>query len=283
MYNPKSKTPIAHYGGKQGMLSHIMPMVPEHDIYTEAFFGGGALFFAKRPVKAETINDILDIVVNFYEQVRLNFQQLKRLVNATVVSRTQHIRATRIINNRERFPKVQVAWAFWVTTNFSFSNKIGGGIKYSNEQNASVPEQMVNKKRRFTEWLVYRLENAYIENCDAMHVINRANKVNAFHYIDPPYYNADMGHYNTKSLGSKKRWTENNFIDLLDLCGEIKGRFLLSHYNSPILESYIEKNGWYKKEVSKRLQAPMILTKDKTEVLVSNYSPTCLIPTRLFD
>lgn len=36
------KTPISYYGGKQAMLHVIIPMVPEHDLYTEVFFGGGS-------------------------------------------------------------------------------------------------------------------------------------------------------------------------------------------------------------------------------------------------
>lgn len=38
------KTPISYYGGKQSMLKHILPIIPEHTIYVEPFFGGGAVF-----------------------------------------------------------------------------------------------------------------------------------------------------------------------------------------------------------------------------------------------
>lgn len=40
----KMKTPITYYGGKQMMAKHILPLIPEHHIYSEAFFGGGAIF-----------------------------------------------------------------------------------------------------------------------------------------------------------------------------------------------------------------------------------------------
>ena len=54
---PKMKTPISYYGGKQSLLKHILPLIPEHRIYVEPFFGGGAVFFAKEPAKVEVIND----------------------------------------------------------------------------------------------------------------------------------------------------------------------------------------------------------------------------------
>lgn len=33
------KTPISYYGGKQNMLKHILPLVPEHKTYIEPYFG----------------------------------------------------------------------------------------------------------------------------------------------------------------------------------------------------------------------------------------------------
>ena len=41
------KTPISYYGGKQTLLKHILPLIPEHALYTEAFCGGCAVLFAK--------------------------------------------------------------------------------------------------------------------------------------------------------------------------------------------------------------------------------------------
>lgn len=46
------KTPISYYGGKQTMLKHILPLIPQHRVYTEAFCGGAAVLFAKRPAEA---------------------------------------------------------------------------------------------------------------------------------------------------------------------------------------------------------------------------------------
>jgi DNA adenine methylase len=60
------KTPISYYGGKQKMIPHILPLIPEHKIYVEPFFGGGAIFFAKEPSKIEVINDIDKRVYNFW-------------------------------------------------------------------------------------------------------------------------------------------------------------------------------------------------------------------------
>ena len=46
------KTPITYYGGKLNLIKQILPLIPKHRIYTEAFFGGGAIFFAKEQAEA---------------------------------------------------------------------------------------------------------------------------------------------------------------------------------------------------------------------------------------
>ena len=74
------KTPISYYGGKQNMVSTILPLIPKHRIYTEAFFGGGAIFFAKEKSDAEIINDVHTMVVNFYEVVKSDFTTLKQKI-----------------------------------------------------------------------------------------------------------------------------------------------------------------------------------------------------------
>ena len=84
------KTPITYYGGKINMLKEILPKIPSHRIYTEAFFGGGAVFFAKEPVESEVINDTNNMVVNFYEIVKTDFDALKTKIEATLFSRASY-------------------------------------------------------------------------------------------------------------------------------------------------------------------------------------------------
>ena len=43
------KTPISYYGGKQSILKHILPLIPEHILYPEAFCGGCSVLFAIPP------------------------------------------------------------------------------------------------------------------------------------------------------------------------------------------------------------------------------------------
>jgi DNA adenine methylase len=229
------------------------------------FLGGGAVFWAKKRVKNETINDKLDIVINFYKVLKTKFSALKKLINATCFSRTMHHKALLIWHHRIYFSDVEVAWAFWMLANFSHGQKLGGGLKFSNDQSILPPVVMKNKKAEFTEQLVKRIENTIIENKDAIAVIESRNVAKSFHYLDPPYPNADQGHY--------RGYTFNDLEKLLVKCEQIKGKFLLSNYNSEMLDSYIIKNNWWKKEFQVNNKGMRKNDKNKVEVLVANYVP----------
>src|SRR5690554_6619498 len=112
MKNPTLRTPISYYGGKQNMLPYILPMIPKHKVYVEPFFGKEAVFFAKEPCKVEIINDYNAMVVNFYEQLKTNFQELKQLTEATPYSRQAYKKAMVIYDNPYLFSPVIKAWAF---------------------------------------------------------------------------------------------------------------------------------------------------------------------------
>lgn len=64
------KTPITYYGGKQKLVSTILPLIPAHELYAEPFVGGGAIFWAKEPSNVEVINDTNRELINFYEMCK---------------------------------------------------------------------------------------------------------------------------------------------------------------------------------------------------------------------
>jgi DNA adenine methylase len=103
------KPPITYYGGKQLMARHILPLIPEHRLYAEPFFGGGAIFFGKPKSHTEVINDLNSFVVNFYQQLKDNFPTLQRLVQATLHSRDLYRRAKVMYDFPDLFDGLQKA------------------------------------------------------------------------------------------------------------------------------------------------------------------------------
>jgi DNA adenine methylase len=260
------KSPITYYGGKLNLVKEILPLIPVHRVYIEPFFGGGAIFFAKSPAEASVINDTNNMVVNFFEVARTDFDNLKKKIEATMFSRATYTVALAIYRMPHLFDRLQQAWAFYVGTNMGFSCQIGswGYDRYSKKVKA-----FRNKKLLFDRNMVDRLDNnVQIENLDALKVIANRDNGDVFFYIDPPYHNSNQGHYGG--------YTQEHFENLLKVLSKIEGKFLLSSYPNPLLDEYIEKFGWHSKSFDKPLSARKAQgTKPrgrKTEVLTANFS-----------
>ena len=259
------KTPITYYGGKQSMLSVILPLIPEHKLYCEPFFGGGAVFFAKEPSKIEVINDTNKEVINFYRTVQNDFVSLEKEIKISLHSRELHRKAKVIYENPDMFSELKRAWAFWLLANQSYSSDLSGGWSYDNQTGKSA-KRATNKREGFMEDYAIRLQGTQIECCDAIRIINSRDSEDAFFYIDPPYYNANMGHYDG--------YTIEDFEMLLKTLSKIEGRFLLNSYPSDILSEYVGKNDWQSKEIAGSINthARAGKRKKKVEVLTANYA-----------
>ncbi len=259
------KTPITYYGGKQNMLNHILPLLPEHEVYIEPFFGGGAVFFAKPQSKVEIVNDINHRLVSFYKVLKYDFEELKSLVDETFHSRAQHKESDIIYKDglETISDPLLVAWAVWVQTNMSFSATIGGGFGYDRKGKCSL--KLFNKRDNFTEKYQMRMKNVTIECYDVLKVIKAYDSPDAFFYLDPPYVSANQGHY--------AGYTEIDFRNLLDACANMQGKFLLSSYPEDILMEYRQKHNWKSEDIVKTLAVDgrRKENKTKTECLTWNY------------
>jgi DNA adenine methylase len=256
----KISTPITWYGGKQMMLKHILPVIPEHTQYVEPFFGGGAVFFSKPPVKAEVINDLNKEAVNFYRTVKVDSKALHSEITTTLHSREAYKDANIVYSYPHMFTPVKRAWAFYTMANQSFSANLSS---FAFDRIGSTTLKVHNKREKFNESLAERLSRTTIECDDAIKVITRYDSDTTFHYVDPPYFNSDCGHY--------KGYTKQDFENLLETLSNVKGKFLLSSYPSDILKEYSQRHGWHSQSFDKTVAVSPGNKKSKTEVLTANY------------
>lgn len=124
------RTPVKYYGGKTRMLPHLLPLIPRHRIYLEAFAGGAALFFAKRPAPIEILNDVNGNVVNFYRVIQSHFEELNKLIQGTLHCEHTFNQAKEIYHSPEGHGAVQRAWAFWVSSNMAWGGEVGGSFQF---------------------------------------------------------------------------------------------------------------------------------------------------------
>ena len=257
------KTPISYYGGKQTMLKHILPLIPSHKLYTEAFCGGAAVLFAKHPVDAEIINDLNMDLTTFYWMAKVNYQELKVEIDKTLHSRDMHAHAAHILNYPQFFSQAQRAWAVWALCKMSFASMMDGTFGY--DFGGGMPKKLSNAKDVFTEHLCARLENVTIENRDALEVVACYDNLDTFHFVDPPYINSDCGHY-------EGCFNEQNMEDLLKLLETVKGKFMLTMFPLPMIEDYAKKNGWIIHRIERTISASKTSRRKQEEWMVCNYN-----------
>lgn len=256
------KPPISYYGGKQTMLKHILPFIPSHKLYTEAFCGVAAVLFAKRPSDGEVINDLNGDLINFYWMAKVYYPQLKEEIDKTLHSRDLHVHAAHILNYHQFFTPAQRAWAVWALCKMSFASMLDGSFGY--DFSGGMPKKLSNAKDEFTEQLSGRLEHVTIENRDALEVIACYDSPATFHFVDPPYINSDCGHY-------EGTFNELCMETLLKLLEQVKGKFMLTMFPLPMIEQYADKNGWIIHRIERTISASKTSRRKQEEWMICNY------------
>lgn len=257
------KTPITYYGGKQTMLKHILPLIPKHDLYTEAFCGGCSVLFAKRPVDCEVINDLNRGLVNFYLVAKKHYPLLKAEIDATLHCRDQHAHAMHISQYPEFFSPAQWAWAVWTLSKITFASMQDGTFGY--DRRGTTAQKVRNAADEFTVKLCTRLRDVTIENDDALKVLVRYDTENAFHFVDPPYINSDCGHY-------EGMFSPQNMTELIELLAGLRGKFMLTMFPYDEIEAAAEKNGWIIHRVDRTISASKESRRKQEEWIVCNYT-----------
>lgn len=258
------KPPFSYYGGKQKLVSTILPLIPEHTLYSEPFAGGAAIFFAKEQSEIEVLNDTNKELINFYQVLQQDFLALEKKVKITLHSRTLHSDARVIYYNPHLFKDIDRAWAVWVLATQSFSSILDGSWGYDKTKRNTSTKKIINKAKLLTEEYAIRMQNAQLECADALYIIKSRDSDQAFHYVDPPYFNSDCGHYGG--------YTEQDMRSLLELLSNCKGKFLLSSYPSDLLAEYTKKNNWHTKSIVQKVSVNKGSGKLKTEVMTANYA-----------
>jgi DNA adenine methylase len=173
------------------LLPTILPLIPAHQVYTEVFFGGGAVYWAKEPAEVEAINDYNGNVVNFYRILKTRYDDLNKVIKATLHSRETHKHACTIYALPWLFDELTRAWAFWAACHQGFHSMICSGWTFDNC--GKKTKGFANRTQNLTPEHADRLRLTTIEQREANVILAYYDAPETFHYIDPPYLNADQG------------------------------------------------------------------------------------------
>ena len=246
------------------MLRHILPLIPEHDLYCEPFVGGGAVYWAKEPARLSAINDLNAHVNTFYRVLKYDYAALVAMVEATPHSEAEYYVAKAILTEPDDIKDIDRAWAFWVCTQMSFSCKLFGGWAHARRADSQTqPQSTVTRKLRLSSAEVERLESTEIWSREALDVIERKDCPHAFHYVDPPYVSSCQGHY--------AGYTRADWERLLEVLAKAQGKWMLSSYDESGLAEWTEAHGFHRVTVEQSQSVSHGNKGRKVEVLTMNY------------
>ena len=125
------ETVLKYPGAKQRIADWIIQNMPEHEVYLEPYFGSGAVFFSKTPVKIETLNDINGDIYNYFRVIRENAAALAKQIEMTPYSREEYEKCFKEIS--DDYDPIEQARKFAVRCWFGFgsSNVYKNGFRSS--------------------------------------------------------------------------------------------------------------------------------------------------------
>ncbi len=251
------KNVLKYPGSKQRISRWICSFIPEHDVYLEPFFGGGAVFFNKKPAKIETINDLSAEIYNYFKILRDKPEELIELISLTPYSRTDYNQSFEPCKD-----EIERARRFAVrcSQGFGCSNKYKNGFRSSIGKQSPRTTAFWSDFPKTLELASKRLLEAQIENQDAIKLIERYNKEEVFIYADPPY-----PHSTRKNYLYEFEMKDDEHKKLLNVLKKHKGKVLISSYENEIYNEALK--GWDKAYKDTTAEGSV----KRREVLYMNY------------
>ncbi|MCM1298219.1 MAG: DNA adenine methylase [Firmicutes bacterium] len=227
-------TLLKYPGSKWRIANWIISHFPEHRVYCEPFFGSGAVFFNKKHVYTETINDIDGNIVNLFRVCREHPDKLAQLIEMTPFARDEF----QACYEKSDDP-IEQARRTIVRFHQSFGTSNSSKNSWKNTQTAGGPRcaTMWNYLPNAIAECASALKEAQIENTDAVELIRRYNDKDTLIYCDPPYL---------QSIRRKNIYAyemdEAKHIELLNVLKESKSKVVISGYDNELYNR--ELKGW---------------------------------------
>ena len=262
------KPPFGYYGAKQKIAAQIIRMMPPHHAWVEAFCGSSAITFAKKPAAIEVINDKDGEIVNLFDQLRNNLDELCRAITLTPYAREEFLKSR---EDKAGLSKIERARRFLVksmmTVNGTQSSRCG--FSFSSSYVRQGAEARVSRWNNLPERLAKvaeRLRHVRVENRDARELLEMFLKRPAtLVYLDPPYF-VKREHEYVIDANDCTFHTE-----LLNLCQKAKCMILLSGYDTPLYnETLTAKHGWVRKVIKTHTRDTTGKDYERNEVLWLN-------------
>lgn len=259
MTQKNNTPPLAGWiGGKSQLSKIIVPKIPEHICYVEAFAGAAWVYWKKPESKVEVLNDINKELITLYRVVQNHLEEFVRYFKWTLVSRDEFARLKTL--EPETLTDIQRAARFYYLQRNAFGGKVG----CQNFGYATTATPRLNLLRLEEELSMahVRLAKTFIECLPYHEIIKRYDRKHTFFYLDPPYWNSENDY-------GKGIFDKSDFENLAKILSGIQGKFLLSLNDVPQIRELFSDFTF--EEVQVRYSCGKARNVNAREVLIKNY------------
>jgi DNA adenine methylase len=212
----------ARQGGKRLLRKKLYTMFPqEWGVYVEPFFGAGNLFFTiPKPdcQKCEVINDLdKDIYYALKDIQEVTKEDIERMDFRPSKKRWESL-------HRQAPPSdpVERFYRFCYLNWWSYGSQMR---VYNNKRSFSGSQRKRGLLAKLDD-IQERLRGVIIDDEDYKTILRNYDSSDTFFYLDPPYYNVDLGGYKHKFI---------NVEELALKLKNLKGKFMLSYNDHPYI------------------------------------------------
>jgi DNA adenine methylase len=258
------KPPFTYFGGKTRIAEKIAELLPAHEHYVEPFAGSLAVLLAKRPSRAETVNDLSGDIVHFWKTLRDQPDDLEVACALTPHSREEHQLSYEPAEGLERARRT------WVRLTQGRAGQIRQRTGWRfREQPAD--HSMTAYLQSYVSRLhpaAQRLAQVSIECRPAVDVIRSYGRhPGVLIYADPPYLDSTRTHAGFGDVYVHEMRGDDGHRELADALRSARATVVLSGYDSPLYADLFD--GWHRHEISATC-GNSSTTRARTEVLWSN-------------
>jgi len=248
----KSLIAFGWYGGKYSHLSWLLPLLPKTNHYCEPFGGSASVLLNRQPSPVETYNDLDGEVVNFFNVLREQRNELIEAIGLTPFSREELVKA--INGHNERISNLERARLFYIK-----ARQTRTGLAQSASEGRWATCRDTSRRGMsgsVSRWLASpydlaeispRLLRVQIENRPAIQVIRSYDSKNTLFYCDPPYPHESRGDANAY----KYEMTNEEHEKLALVLHSVKGKVAVSGYNCPLMDELYKD--WHRIDAPERV------------------------------
>lgn len=244
--NAITRPPVRWHGGKFLMSRQIIPYLPAHRLYTEAFGGGAGVLLHKERSHAEIYNDLDDDIVGLFRVLQDPVQacRLIKLLRLTPFARREFEIAYDASDDPiERARRLVIRSFMGFGSNAHSATQRGHrstGFRSNSNRRGTTPAQDWQNLPDAYSAIVDRMRGVVIEHRDALIVLTRHDGPRSLHYVDPPYVHDTRSMFKGGKTAYKHELDGGGHTRLLETLRSLVGMVVLSGYANPLYDDTLK-------------------------------------------